>query len=511
MGDWLISRKRYWGLPLPIWECECGNIEVIGSLKELKKKAIDKKKVDKLPEIHRPWIDEIKIKCSKCGKEIKRIEDVGDAWLDAGIVPFSTLNYLNDKKYWQQWFPADLISENMPGQFRGWFNALMWASVTITRKAPFKSLFGYETLKDEKGEEMHKSKGNVIWFDDAVERIGADTMRLLYCLQDPSQELRFGFNVAKEPRNNINILFNIRRLIENSKGKSRKIEDKWILSRLNSLIKEITKELNDLHPHLATRALQNFWLNDLSRGYIQFIRDRLSNEDKDAKTTLMKVYIELVKLCAPIMPFATEKIWQDLKQNKFVKKESIHLCNWPKENSRLINNKLEKNMENVLRIIEAGLAERDRLKIGLKWPLSKAIINFNGTLNKKLEKIIMRQLNVKKIKLKKTKDKKNKIKVKLDKKITPKLEAEGYARELSRKIQAARKKAGLNKKDIIKLRIFIDDNFKHILEKKRIFIKNRVNAKKIGFVSTEKERFKNNNEFIIKDKRGEISFERTEK
>src|SRR3989338_1363849 len=179
MGDWLISRKRYWGLPLPIWECRCGNVEVIENLKELRQKSIDKKKVDELPEIHRPWIDEIKIKCGKCGKEAERVKDVGDAWLDAGIVPFSTIGpYLTNKKEWKKWFPAEMISENIPGQSRGWFNALFWASVTITGDTPFKSLFGYETLKDEKGEEMHKSKGNTIWFDDAIEKEGADSIRL---------------------------------------------------------------------------------------------------------------------------------------------------------------------------------------------------------------------------------------------------------------------------------------------------------------------------------------------
>ena len=220
MGDWLISRKRYWGLPLPIWECSCGNLEVIGSLEELKEKATDKKKVDKLPELHRPWIDEIKLKCKKCGKEMERVKDVGDAWLDAGIVSLSTIGpYLTNKKEWEKWFPADMISENMPGQFRGWFNALFWASVTITGKAPFKSLFGYETLKDEKGEEMHKSKGNAIWFDDAVSKVGADPIRLLYSLQDPSQELRFGYNVLKEPINNLNILYNLRMLIEDTGSK----------------------------------------------------------------------------------------------------------------------------------------------------------------------------------------------------------------------------------------------------------------------------------------------------
>ncbi|MBI5804023.1 class I tRNA ligase family protein, partial [Candidatus Pacearchaeota archaeon] len=203
MSDWLISRKRYWGLPLPIWECDCGHFEVFGSLEELRKKAIDKTRVDKLPEIHRPWIDEIFIVCEKCGKKVSRIKDVGDAWLDAGIVMFSTLDYLGNKKYWEKWYPAELISENMPGQYRGWLNAVMWAGVALTGKTPFKSMFGYETLKDERGEEMHKSKGNAIWFDEAVEKMGADPIRLLYCLQDPSQELRFGFNVIQETKNNL--------------------------------------------------------------------------------------------------------------------------------------------------------------------------------------------------------------------------------------------------------------------------------------------------------------------
>ncbi|MDZ4226673.1 MAG: class I tRNA ligase family protein, partial [Candidatus Pacearchaeota archaeon] len=303
MGDWLISRERYWGLPLPIWECDCGEVFVAGSLKELKAVAIDKKKVDNLKEVHRPWIDEIKIKCKKCGGVVSRIKDVGDAWLDAGIVPFSTLNYLTDRKYWEKWFPSDLISESMPGQSRGWFNALMWASVAITGRAPFKSLFGYETLKDEKGDEMHKSKGNSIPFDEAADKIGADSMRLLYCLQDPSQEMRFGFHVAAEPRNNLNIFYNLGNLLVGSaKIKIKRAEDRWIISRLNSLVKKMSEELENLHPHLAVRALRDFWLTDFSRGYIQFVRDRLSAEDRGARFVVKEVYTTLVKLLAPVCP-----------------------------------------------------------------------------------------------------------------------------------------------------------------------------------------------------------------
>ncbi|MEK6850787.1 MAG: class I tRNA ligase family protein, partial [Nanoarchaeota archaeon] len=350
MGDWLISRKRYWGLPLPIWECSCGNIDVIGSLKELKEKSIDKKKVESLKEIHRPWIDEIKIKCSKCGKEVSRVIDVGDAWLDAGIVPFSTMGpYLTNKKGWEKWFPADMISESIPGQFRGWFNALFWSSVTLTERAPFKALFGYETLKDEKGEEMHKSKGNTIWFDDAVDKIGADPMRLLFCSQDPAQELRFGYNSLKEPANHLGILFNISKLITNPKKvKIAAIEDKWIMSKLNSLIYKVTEEINAMHPHLAARALRDFWLNNLSRCYIQVVRDRLASDDLAAQNVLKEIYVELLKLCAPVIPFMTEKIWQDLEQKGIVKPESVHLSIWPKSDKKSINKKLERDFDFML-------------------------------------------------------------------------------------------------------------------------------------------------------------------
>ena len=509
MDDWLISRKRFYGLPLPIWECSyCNNVEVIGSLEELRKKSINKKEVDALKEIHRPWIDEIEIKCEKCGREVQRIEDVGDAWLDAGIVPFSTLNYLSDKEYWKKWFPIDFITENLPGQYRGWFNALFWSSVAITGKVAFKSVFGYETLKDEKGEEMHKSKGNAIWFDDAVEKIGADPMRLLFCLQDPSQELRFGFNVVKEPKNNLNILYNINRLIENSNknAEDKKIEDKWILSKFNSLIKKVSDEFENLHPHSATRALQDFWLNDLSRGYIQIVRERISENDDDVMHILAKIYTNLIKLCAPIIPFLTEKIWQELREKKIIHEESVHLCDWPKADEKKIDKLLEKRMENIFKIIELGLAERDKTKIGLRWPLSKISIYVKGINNYDiLENIIKMQLNVKEVEFKSPASKGTELYIELDATLTPELEAEGYAREVSRKIQEFRKKLGLNKKEKIEIYIIVGEELKKILEEQKIFIKQRTNSKKLEIVTTHKERFKNKTNFEIKDKKGEIA------
>ncbi|MEK6934129.1 MAG: isoleucine--tRNA ligase [Nanoarchaeota archaeon] len=483
MGDWLISRKRYWGLPLPIWECECGEIIVIGSLEELKEKSIDKKKVDLLKDIHRPWIDEIKIRCGKCKKDASRIPDVGDAWLDAGIVPFSTIGpYLYNKKEWEKWFPVDLITESIPGQFRGWFNSLFWASVAITGKSPFKSLFGYETLRDEKGEEMHKSKGNAIWFDEAVEKAGADALRLRYCIQDPSQELRFGFNVLKESSTNLLILYNIRNLITSAKEvKILKLEDKWILSKINNLTKKVTNELENLHPHTAARALQNFWINDLSRGYIQLIRDRISSEDQESQYTLKEVFLKLIKLCAPFFPFITENIWQSWKEKNIVLEESVHLSDWPEVEKKTINEKLENNFEYIFKIIEIGLSERDKLKIGLRWPLASADIISQNKISKKFQEIIKRQLNVKKIFIKEGKE----VKVILDTKTTFELEAEGYARELARKLQAERKNAGLIKNDAIILKIFADKEIIKMLKIHERFLKDRTNSKKIEFIEGE--------------------------
>ena len=404
MGAWLISRKRYWGLPLPIWECECGELFVAGSLEELRKVAIDKKKVDGLKEVHRPWVDEIKIKCKKCGKDVTRIEDVGDAWLDAGIVPFSTIGpYLENKKEWEEWFPADFICENMPGQFRGWFNALLWSSVALTGKSPFKTILGYETVKDEKGAEMHKSKGNAIWFDDAVEKMGADAMRLLYCLQDPTRELRFGFNAVKEPQQNINILYNMKNLIRMSGdlGPLKNVEDKWIISRLNTLIKEVTKELEDIHPHQITRKIKNFWLNDLSRSYVQLVRTRLADDDKVVYCVLSKVYLDLLKLSAPIMPFVTEKIFQDLKEVLSLKEASIHFCEWPKADGKMINVNLEKEFSVAFSIIQGSLSAREKAGVGLKWPLQKLTIACpDKDVKKSVEKLkdlILSQINVKEI------------------------------------------------------------------------------------------------------------------
>lgn len=500
MGDWLISRKRYYGLPLPIWECDCGFFEVIGSLKELKEKAI--KGMEQLKELHRPWIDNIILKCPKCKKEMKRVEDVGDAWLDAGIVPFSTLGagYLNDKENWEKWFPADFICENMPGQYRGWFNALFWASVTLTEKCPFKSVLGYETLKDEKGREMHKSLGNAIWAKEALEKLGADPLRLNFCLQNPTNELWFGWNSTKEANKALNVFWNISRLVLESKSfekvKTENIEDKWILSKLNTTISKVTEELEHLHPHTASKELVNFWLEDFSRVYIHFVRDRISEKDSKALNIINYVYLEILKLLAPICPFITEAIYQEIKKQFKLKEESIHLYEWPKADEKAIDKKLEEEFVFALEIIEKGLASRSTASIGVRWPLASCTIKTEKKLSKEIQEIVARQINVKKIIFK---AQKGKLEVELETKLTPELEAEGYAHEIARAVQDSRKKAGLKKEQKIELALACSLQLQEALKKHEAFIRERVNASTFA-LEIEKLKKKYIHEFDLKIK-----------
>ena len=200
MDDWMISKKRYWGLALPIYKCECGHFEVIGSETELEERATEGWEEFEGHSPHRPWIDAVKVRCPECGATVSRIKDVGNVWLDAGIVPFSTIGYRTNRQYWREWFPAEWISESFPGQFRGWFYSMLVMSTVLEGTEPFRTLHSYATMRDEHGEEMHKSRGNAIWFEDGAEKMGVDSMRWLYCRQNPAANLNFGFGVADEVR-----------------------------------------------------------------------------------------------------------------------------------------------------------------------------------------------------------------------------------------------------------------------------------------------------------------------
>ncbi|MEK6974269.1 MAG: isoleucine--tRNA ligase [Nanoarchaeota archaeon] len=517
MGNWVISRKRYWGLPLPIWECENKHIEVISTKDELIKKAISG--VKQLKELHRPWIDNVKIKCMKCNKEMTRIKDVGDAWLDAGIVPFSTLNYLHDREYWKKWFPTELVCE-MREQVRLWFYSLMFMSVTLENRAPYRKVFSYEKVYDEHGKPMHKSAGNAIWFDDSAEKMGVDVMRWMYCKQDPKFNLNFGYKMAGETKQTLSLLLNLSSYLEISlqgkkprKPKSFQIEDLWAFSKLNNLVNNTTKNLEGLKPNIAAKSLEDFFVATFSRSYIQYVRDRVQSSigknKESAIYTLYAVNLTLLKLLSPFIPFITEHLYQN-NFKKYEKTESIHLLDWPKSDKRQINNELEKNFGVAEKIMQAILFGRDKAKIGVRWPLKEVIV-FSTNKDVKncleaLEGIIKKQTNIKKVSYT-NKDVKNEHidfeygSVYLNIELDENLEKEGYSRELIRRIQNLRKNAGLKKENKIELVINTDYDLKKYADE----IKDITGASSLSFEKAKKQ-YKHKSVERIKEKEFEILF-----
>ncbi len=506
MEDWNISRKRYWGLPLMFYECECGNLEVVGSLEELKKKAANPDVVDKLPELHRPWIDEVKIKC-QCGKEVKRITDVGDCWLDAGIVPFSTLNYLQDKKYWKKWYPSNQVIE-MRAQVRLWFYSLLFMSTTLEGDFSYKNVLAYEEVRDESGKPMHKSSGNAIWFDDAVEKMGADVMRWVYTGQNPSFNLKFGFNIANEEKKKFDILFNLTNYIKTylqdnnfkkSKVKSQDILTKWFLSRLETLKKNVKEDLDGMQSHKAIKELEEFVLNEFSRFYVHIIRDKVKRgyTGKEKDEILNVLYLgmfEVLKLLAPFIPFMTENIYQNFFR-QFEKTESIHLLDWPESDASLIDDNLEADMDRVKLIVEAINSMRQEAGIKARWPLSEVSIQLNENESvKSLADVIKVLGNTEKVNFVKTlKEGKEFEWGKLS--LGSVLKDEALVRELIRKTQELRKESKLQVSDSIEILFASDKETLGILKKFEKELTAGVGAKKITF--SEK-----NTEF-----KGELDFE----
>ena len=389
MGDWCISRKRFWGLPLPFYDCDCGELTIVGSRDELASLATED--LTNVPELHRPWIDTIKIRCPGCGGEASRITAVGDCWLDAGIVPFSTLRYLTDREYWEKWFPADLVLE-MREQIRLWFYSLLFMSVTLEDRAPYETVFVFEKLQDEQGRAMHKSLGNAIWFDDAAEEMGADVMRWIYTSQNPSLNLNFGYGLANETRRRILTLWNVYSFwityanidqfdpTEHDLPLPQRSElDRWIIAKLNRLVESVGQSIGDYQPAAATRAIEGF-LEDLSNWYVRRSRRRFwkSEADSDklaAYLTLYETLVALAKLMAPITPFLSESIYQNLVRKVDRKApDSVHHNGYPTVAAEAIDERLLVEMGIVQQVVNLGRSARNKAGIKVRQPVGELVV-----------------------------------------------------------------------------------------------------------------------------------------
>jgi isoleucyl-tRNA synthetase len=499
ISDWPVSRMRYWGTPLPIWVCDkCNDKKVIGSVAELRKVA----KLSKTKKIgmHKPEIDEITFKC-KCGGIMKRVPEVLDVWFDSGVSSWAALPKKELKKFW----PADINLEGKD-QVRGWWNSQLILSEIRWNKKPMNAILEHGMVLDLGKKKMSKSLGNIITPAEIIEKYSRDSLRYYFAKISKGEDFAFDESEFNEIGKFFRVLLNVNTFVNQIEKEKEKIqpEDRWILSRMNSTIKDVKDFYNSYKYPEAVQAIEKFLIEDFSKTYIKMIRERSG----EAYKILNEIRLNLLKILAPIIPFSTEKIWQSLRDKKIVKEESIHLSSWPKADNKLIDKELEKKFIILLKdIISVGLMIREGKKRGIKWGYERLILYTNNSeiknwIEKYGEDLLKKELNVEKIIFKENKEGGN-IKIDLEG-INEEIESKGYAREMSRIIQDFRKKLGLNKKEKVETWIIGDDDFKKILEKNKNVIQERTNSKKLEIVTTEKERFKNKIEFKVKDKRGSV-------
>ncbi len=409
MGDWNISRRRYFGLPLPFYPCECGHLTVVGSTAQLAELATAG--LDQLEELHRPWIDEVTIRCEACGNEnVRRIPEVGDVWLDAGIVPLSTLGWENpawvengyatgasaglsgadlpDHAYWQTWFPADWVSE-MREQIRLWFYSQLFMSVALVGKPPFRSVLGYEKMLDERGQEMHSSWGNTIDAPEAFARIGADVMRWQFCAQPPDRNLLFGYGPAKEIKRKLLTLWNsVRFLVDYANierftpgyadldrsplsDTSRPL-DRWLVERTRRYVADATRALEDQLTHRLIEAFEAF-VDDVSNWYIRRSRRRFWDGDEEAFRALWHALVQGLRCVAPVLPFLAEHLWRNLVADACEDApESVFLAGWPELEEP--DGALLAEIAEVRAIVELGHRARGAAEIKLRQPLRALVV-----------------------------------------------------------------------------------------------------------------------------------------
>ena len=406
MGDWNISRRRYYGLPLPFYPCACGHLNVIGSRVELEQRAVSG--LEQLEELRRPWIDAVPIRCAACGEPVERIPEVGDVWLDAGIVPFSTLGWQNpeyveegyatgaakgltaadlpDHAYWETWFPADWVSE-MREQIRLWFYSQLFMSVALTGRAPFQRVLGYEKMLDESGREMHSSWGNTIDAPDAFARMGADVMRWQYCAQPPDRNLLFGFGPAHEIQRKLLTFWNSAKVLviyanvegwqpdwadlEGGPGGELEPLDRWLVARTRQLVADATDAYERWLTVDVIRAFEAF-VEDVSNWHIRRSRRRFWDGDAQALATLWHALVQALRVVSPVMPFLSEHLWRVLTAPCEDGPASVFLAGWPAPAEA--DAALLAEVTEVRRVVGLGHQARQSAALKVRQPLRRLLV-----------------------------------------------------------------------------------------------------------------------------------------
>ncbi|MBN2538112.1 class I tRNA ligase family protein, partial [candidate division WOR-3 bacterium] len=503
MADWCISKKRYWGLALPVYRCDCGWFDVIGSRDELRERAVEGWDRFDGHSPHRPWVDEVKIACGECGRPVARVKDVGNPWLDAGIVPFSTTGYLSDRDHWREWFPFDFITESFPGQFRNWFYAILAMSTVLERQTPFKTVLGYATMRAEDGREMHKSWGNAIEFNEAADRMGADVMRWVFLGHDPARNLNFGWNAGREAERKLLTLWNVYSFLvtyaniddlnpaELAVPDDRlAVLDRWILSRLGGTVAHVRDRLDDFDPTAVPRAVEEF-IDDLSTWYVRRNRRRFwkpvatGSDDKHAAyRTLYDCLATLVRLLAPMMPFLAEEIYQNLVRRADASApESVHLCPYPEPDPGRRDPDLEREVALVRQVVSLGHAARETARLKVRQPLLSIIVRPADPADQAVclrhADVLREELNIRDVLFTEPgagfpdgyeASESGELAVAVNTRLTRELENEGLARELVHKVQNLRKQAGFDVADRVRLHVQPSDRLAEAIEAHRDYI-----------------------------------------
>ncbi|MBO4358008.1 MAG: class I tRNA ligase family protein, partial [Candidatus Methanomethylophilaceae archaeon] len=518
--DWCISRQRYWGIPIPVWECKCGEKKVIGQVTELK----DGDGYTDGMDLHRPWIDKVTFKCPKCGGVMRRVPDILDVWFDSGVAAWASLGYPAKKEEFDKWWPCRFIVE-AHDQTRGWFYSQLGAGVMSFGRAPYDEVMMHAWMLDTKGQKMSKSLGNVVEPKEVASEFGADAMRLYSVRANaPWDDTCFQWDTKKNPPMKegpknawkvLNTFWNVVKFatmymeIDDFDYKKYdpewmklyfRFEDRWMFSRTEKMKAAVTEGIESRELHKAARAIEDYIMEDLSKWYVKLVRDRSWTEDNDSQVdklasycTLYYAIMQTAIVMSPFTPHLSEEIYQHMGGEKI----SVHMEDWPTVNVSYIHNDIETNMAVIQELVEDIATERAKMGSKLRWPLKQVYIcGKDKTANKAVEMfedVLKQQGNIKNVayitadKIPRDKEPCNYSggQMIIDFDVTPEIEAEGYARELIRRIQQMRKDMKLNVEQFINIRVSAEEYLVKLFGTWKDFIAGEVRAKSIEFTAPE--------------------------